>query len=144
LKKEFFQELHKNLEKQTFWLQHSIKKSENLDLKNLKIDDFDILETLSSRFARTIDFLVRKYWRALDSVEFETQGTLIDVVNRADKRKLFQDIEKFRELKDLRNEIVHEYLDDKLQEFFKEIRTESNELLEVCQNSLNYGEKYAK
>jgi hypothetical protein len=144
LKKEFFQELHKNLEKQTFWLQHSIKKSENLDLKNLKIDDFDILETLSSRFARTIDFLVRKYWRALDSVEFETQGTLIDVVNRADKRKLFQDIEKFRELKDLRNEIVHEYLDDKLQEFFKEIRTESNELLEICQNSLNYGEKYAK
>jgi hypothetical protein len=144
LKKEFFQELHKNLEKQTFWLQHSMKKSENLDLKNLKIDDFDILETLSSRFARTIDFLVRKYWRALDSVEFETQGTLIDVVNRADKRKLFQDIEKFRELKDLRNEIVHEYLDDKLQEFFKEIRTESNELLEICQNSLNYGEKYAK
>jgi hypothetical protein len=144
LKKEFFQELHKNLEKQTFWLQHSIKKSENLDLQNLEIDDFDILETLSSRFARTIDFLVRKYWRALDSVEFETQGTLIDVVNRADKRKLFQDIEKFRELKDLRNEIVHEYLDDKLQEFFKEIRTESNELLEVCQNSLNYGEKYAK
>jgi hypothetical protein len=142
LKREFFQELHKNLEKQVFWLSHSIEKSKNIDLENLEVDDFDILETLSSRFARTIDFLVRKYWRALDSVEFETQGTLIDVVNRADKRELFSDIERFRELKDLRNEIVHEYLDDSLEKFFGEIRTDSLELLEICKTTLNYGKKY--
>jgi uncharacterized protein YutE (UPF0331/DUF86 family) len=139
LKKELFQELHKNLEKQTCWLERSLDKSKNLDLENLEFDEFDILETLSSRYARTIDFLVRKYWRALDSVEFETQGTLVDVVNRAEKRGLIPDIERFREMKDLRNEIVHEYLDDQLEETFSDIRVFGKELLEICKKSLDYG-----
>jgi len=138
LRKIHFLELHKNLEKQVFWLNRSFEKSKNLDLDNLSIDDFDILETLSSRFARTLDFLVRKYWRALDSLEFENQGTLVDVVNRAEKRKFFDEIEQFREMKDLRNEIVHEYLDDKLEETFGDIREFSKILLEICQRSLDY------
>jgi len=138
LRKIHFLELHKNLEKQVFWLNRSFEKSKNLDLDNLSIDDFDILENLSSRFARTLDFLVRKYWRALDSLEFENQGTLVDVVNRAEKRKFFDEIEQFREMKDLRNEIVHEYLDDKLEETFDDIREFSKILLEICQRSLDY------
>ena len=138
MRKIHFLELHKNLEKQVFWLNRSFEKSKNLDLENLSIDDFDILENLSSRFARTLDFLVRKYWRALDSLEFENQGTLVDVVNRAEKRKFFDEIEQFREMKDLRNEIVHEYLDDKLEETFDDIREFSKILLEICQRSLDY------
>jgi hypothetical protein len=138
MRKTHFLELHKNLEKQVFWLNRSFEKSKNLDLDNLSIDDFDILETLSSRFARTLDFLVRKYWRALDSLEFENQGTLVDVVNRAEKRKFFDEIELFREMKDLRNEIVNEYLDDKLEEAFDDIREFSKILLEICQRSLDY------
>ena len=138
MRKIHFLELHTNLEKQVFWLNRSFEKSKNLDLDNLSIDDFDILETLSSRFARTLDFLVRKYWRALDSLEFENQGTLVDVVNRAEKRKFFDEIEQFREMKDLRNEIVHEYLDDKLEETFGDIREFSKILLEICQRSLDY------
>ena len=141
MRKNLFLELHKNLEKQIFWLNRSFEKSENLDLENLSIDDFDILETLSSRFARTLDFLVRKYWRALDSLEFENQGTLVDVVNRAEKRKFFDEIEQFREMKDLRNEIVHEYLDDKLEETFDDIREFSKVLLEICKRSLEYGKE---
>lgn len=139
MKKELFLELHKKLEKQTFWLNHSFKKSIDLNLENLEIDDFDTLETLSSRFARTLDFLVRKYWRALDNLEFENQGTLIDVVNRAEKRGFFSEIEQFRNMKDLRNEIVHEYLDDNLEESFEDIREYSIILLEICKRSLNYG-----
>jgi len=138
LRKIHFLELHTNLEKQVFWLNRSFEKSKNLDLDNLSIDDFDILENLSSRFARTLDFLVRKYWRALDSLEFENQGTLVDVVNRAEKRKFFDEIEQFREMKDLRNEIVHEYLEDKLEETFDDIREFSKILLEICQRSLDY------
>jgi uncharacterized protein YutE (UPF0331/DUF86 family) len=139
MKKELFLELQKQLEKQIFWLNHSFQKSKNIDLQNISINDFDTLETLSSRFARTLDFLVRKYWRALDSLEFENQGTLVDIVNRAEKRGFFDDIEIFRDMRDLRNEIVHEYLDDNLQENFQDIIEYSELLLEICKGSLDYG-----
>ena len=124
-------------------LERSYLKSINIDLKSsLKDDEFDILETLSSRYARTIDFLVRKYWRALDEVEFETQGTLIDVVNRAEKRDFFTNIEEFREMKDIRNDIVHEYINDELNDIFIDVLKSSNKLIDIAKISYKYGEKY--
>jgi hypothetical protein len=143
MRKELFLEIHKNLAKQIFWLERSYLKSINIDLKSsLKDDEFDILETLSSRYARTIDFLVRKYWRALDEVEFETQGTLIDVVNRAEKRNFFTNIEEFREMKDIRNDIVHEYINDELNYMFIDVLKSSNKLIYIAKISYKYGEKY--
>ena len=41
-------------------------------------------------------FSSRKTLRSLDDVEFESQGTLVDVVNNAHKRGLFKDIKIFR------------------------------------------------
>jgi hypothetical protein len=35
-------------------------------------------------------------FRTLDEYEFENQGTLIDVVNNAHKRELFEDIDELR------------------------------------------------
>lgn len=142
MKKELFAELHNGLKKQRFWLDRSRNICSKLDIKNLSVEEFDSFETLSSRFARTIDFLVRKYWRAIDTLEFENQGTLIDVVNRAEKRNFFENIEEFREMKDIRNEIVHEYLDDDLKPIFEDIRELSEKLLEIIDKSLKYGEQY--
>jgi uncharacterized protein YjgD (DUF1641 family) len=96
---------------------------------------------LCSRYARTIDFLVRKVFRCLDDVEFENQGTLIDVVNHAHKRGLFEDIESIRQIKDIRNEIVHEYLDEALQSVFSDVLKTVPELIAIGRNTLAYVEK---
>ena len=107
----YLQELSIALEKQLFWLDYSYQQVKDLSSPDkFSIEEFNQFENLCSRYARTIDFLVRKYFRSLDDVEFENQGTLIDVVNNAHKRGLFNDIEVIREIKDIRNEIVHEYL----------------------------------
>ena len=140
---ELLGELYRDLERQLFLLKHSLEKAEKIsDLENMEADEFDNFETLAIRYSRTIDFLVRKYWRILDSVEFESQGTLIDVVNRAEKRGLFDDIEEFREMRDLRNEIVHEYISSNLVELFQDIKLFSKKLLEIGKRSLEYGERY--
>ena len=47
-----------------------------------------MMENLTSRFSRTIDLIVNKVFRSIDYVELEDSGTLIDVVNRAEKREL--------------------------------------------------------
>lgn len=42
-------------------------------------------EALTSRFARVVDMLIHKVYRTIDSVEFVEGGTLLDVINRAEK-----------------------------------------------------------
>ena len=71
----------------------------------------------------------------VDEFEFENQGTLIDVVNRANKRELFEDIEEIRIMKDIRNTIVHEYIEDELIAY-------TPKLLQIMSNTLNYANRY--
>lgn len=101
-------------------------------------------ENLCSRFSRMIDFLVRKIFRSIDEVEFENQGTLIDTVNHAHKRGLFENIETIRQIKDLRNEIAHEYIDDALQDLFEDIVKQTPFLIKMAEETLKYTHQYQK
>ncbi len=131
------------LRKQLKWLEHSYNKCRQYTLNvEYTEDEFDNLETLSSRFARSIDLLVRKVFRSLDDVEFENQGTLIDVVNNAHKRELFDTMEEIRTIKEIRNEIAHEYIDEGLKEIFDDILKYTPRLIDIIKKTLVYSEKY--
>jgi len=133
------------LEKQLFWLNHSFDEVQKVGLKSkYEVSEFDSYENLCSRFSRMIDFLVRKIFRSIDAVEFENQGTLIDTVNNAHKRGLFENIETVREIKDLRNEISHEYIDDALQDLFEDIIRLTPYLIEMAETTLAYTQRYQK
>ncbi|MFN3694995.1 MAG: hypothetical protein ACK4UV_08295 [Ignavibacterium sp.] len=105
-------------------------------------DELDNFETLSGRFARSIDFLVRKVFRSLDDVEFEPQGTLIDTVNNAHKRNIIDNMNIFNSIRDLRNEIVHEYLEENLIQNFDELLELTPKLIEIINNTINYSSRY--
>lgn len=130
------------LQKQKNWLSYSFDECQKIGLeKELSIDEFGKFETLCSRYSRTIDFLIRKLYRTLDAYEFENQGTLIDVVNNAHKRGLFESIEELRLMKDIRNTIVHEYIEEKLNEVFDEVLEYTKVLLQIVDNTLIYIEE---
>lgn len=77
------------LKNQHNWLERSYLICQNMQIDNVYTpEEMDALETLCSRFSRSIDFLIRKVFRSIDDVEFENQGTLIDVVKNAAKRGL--------------------------------------------------------
>ena len=127
------------LEKQIFWLNVSLTECHIIGLKeDYSIDEFGRLETLTSRFSRSIDFLVRKMFRSIDDYEFESQGTLIDVVNNADKRGLITSVEEIRIIKDIRNEIVHEYVEEGLLDTFEDVLKHGDRLLEMMQKTAHY------
>jgi len=137
--KKVLEENIRLLEKQKSWLEISYQECNAIGVKKeYSIDEFGRFETLCSRFSRSIDFLIRKFLRTLDAYEFETQGTLIDVVNRADKRGLFEDIKDIHMMKDIRNTIVHEYIEDELVEVFDELMIYVPKLLLVMSNTLQY------
>jgi hypothetical protein len=127
------------LEKQRFWLEYSLKECRDIGIKTRYApDEFGRFETLCARYARGIDFLVRKLYRTIDLYEFENQGTLIDVVNRAHKRGLIDSVEKLRLMKDLRNDIVHEYIEESLPALFGDVLENSEELLRLFDKAMSY------
>ena len=131
------------LKKQKSWLDISLRECKEIGIKKIyTIDEFGKFETLCSRYSRTVDFLIRKFFRTLDWYEFENQGTLIDIVNNAHKRGLFEDIDEMRMMKDIRNSIVHEYIEDELVNLFEEVLVYSDKLLEIVNNSLLYTKRY--
>ncbi len=129
----------KLLEKQLSWIEISYKECLSIGIKDeYDIDEFGKFETLCSRYSRGIDFLIRKIFRSLDEYEFENQGTLIDVVNNAHKRSLFDSVDEIRIMKDIRNTIAHEYVEDELKEIFDEVLTYSKNLIEIMLNTIEY------
>ena len=92
------------------WLVHSYQVCESFKSKEkFSVSDYDALESFLSRFARVCDLLFRKVFRSIDVYELEPQGSLLDVLNRSEKKGLVDSSEQAREWTELRNQIVHDY-----------------------------------
>jgi len=76
----------------------------------LSIGQRESCEALTSRYARLCDLLVQRLFRTVDQVELVDEGTVLDRLNRAEKRGIIASAAEWRELRELRNSIVHDYL----------------------------------
>lgn len=124
-------------------LKTSYKRCQKIGLTRIHNEEELIeFEALTGRFARLIDMLVHKFFRALDSLEFVEGGTLIDVVNRAEKRGIVDSALTIRTLKDIRNEIAHEYLVEKLNRLHQEVYESVPKLLDIIDHSVAYAKRY--
>ena len=131
------------LDNAVHWLKRSYTICSGIGVKDSYTEEeYDDLETLTSRFARVSDIVIQKAFRSIDAVEFENKGTLIDVVNRACKRSLFESIEKLREIRELRNTIAHEYVQEGLAETFADVLKFTPDLFDITVQIKNYCKKY--
>ena len=125
------------------WLERSFKICTKIGPKeNYDEEEFDHLENLASRYARVSDIIYQKLFRSIDQVELEDKGTLLDSVNRAHKRGLIESIDKMREIRELRNQIVHEYVKADLQNVFIDILEFTPFLISVSNNIFEYCKRY--
>ncbi len=130
--------LHKSME----WLLKSYKKAKNIDLnKSLSENELEIMETLSNRFGRTIDIFINKTLRSLDILELEDISRKLDIVIRAEKRGFVDSYDILIEMKDLRNELAHEYIQDNLIEKFKEVVEKTPILIKIIDKLNQYVHK---
>ncbi len=130
------------LEKNLKWLKKSYEKAKKIDLnKKLTEEDLEVFETLSNRFGRTVDILINKILRGLDIIELEDITRKLDIVIRAEKRGFVDDYKVLIEMKDLRNELVHEYIQENLIERFKEVLEYTPRLFDITNKLKDYVEK---
>ncbi|MFP4025299.1 MAG: hypothetical protein ACLFVR_12310 [Thiohalospira sp.] len=135
----------KILDEALSWLKRSYTKCSNVGIKEeYSADEFDIFETLTSRYARVVDILIHKVFRSIDSVELVNEGTMIDVINRSHKRGLFENVDEIRQIKDLRNEITHEYVMENIKNVFNETFRFTPKLFNIIESTKNYCETLYK
>ena len=131
------------LKNQYYWLERSYLICQNMPAgDDYSPEEMDAFETLCSRFSGSIDYIIRKVFRSIDDVEFENQGTLIDVVNNAEKRGLIESTEKMREIKELRNEIVHEYVLEDVKSLFLDVLKATPAVLAIMNKTIDYCARY--
>lgn len=131
------------LDEALFWLKRSHGICSGIGIKKkFKAEEYDAFETLTSRFARISDMVLQKVFRSIDKLEFEKEGSLLDVLNRAHKRGLVQSIEEVREIRELRNDIAHEYAPTNLKDLFAETLRLSGSLLEIIDRVKTYCQKF--
>jgi len=129
------------------WVRYSYEQTSAIAIepkKDYTVEEFNKLENLTSRYARATDMLVNKVLRSIDSVELEDIGTIIDIMNRAEKRGIVSSAELLRTLKDLRNNIAHEYKITEITGFFADVLKYAPVLLEIIQSTNAYCAKYLK
>lgn len=97
----------------------------------LSVEQGESCEALTSRFARLCDLLVQRLFRTLDQVELADEGTILDRLARAEKRGIIESSEEWRELRELRNEIAHDYLIESSDRVLTEAHRQSPKLLEA-------------
>ena len=134
-----------SLEKNIHWLTLSYEECKNYNFNNLEdLDNNKLvnLEALFSRFSRTIDILINKLLRTLDIYELENIDNKLDIVIRAEKRGFIENYEELIEMKDLKNFLSHEYVEN-LPQAFKLVLKYTPVLLNTTKKAIDYiNQKY--
>ena len=127
-----------------YWLEKAQKKVKNISVKNfqdLNEEDLEKIEVLFSRFSRAVDMLINRILRGIDILELEDVGTKLDIVIRAEKRGFVDSYETLIAMKDLRNELAHEYVGERLISKLDEVKEFSEKLIEIGNRVIEYGER---
>lgn len=144
--KDYIDNLARDLEmlaKSLRWLRRSYAICTGIGVKPAyDEEESDAIETLTSRYARTSDIIINKVFRSIDKVEFEEGGTMIDVINRAHKRGLFDSVEEIRTIKDLRNKIAHEYAREDVEAVYAQVLSFTPQIFALAEKVVAYSSRY--
>lgn len=140
-------ELHnteKLMDKAINALEYSYSKAKNIDLdEGLDLDNQEIFEAFTSRYARLSDMFTQKYLKTFYLLLGENKRTIIDKANYLEKLGIASG-EDLIEIRDLRNELAHEYVEEELIELYKDVLEFSGKLIEIIKEVERYCENNIK
>jgi hypothetical protein len=107
-------------------------------------EELESFEAFTGRFARLSDILIQKILRLVDELDLDTQGTIRDRINRAEKKELIASSDVFVEIRMVRNDIAHEYLPEAIHDIFVKVLSLTPHLLDGVERTITYCEKYTR
>lgn len=104
-------------------------------------EELDKYEALTARFARISDILTQKIMKTVFLLIREDAKTFIDKINMSEKLGIIENSDDLKIIRDLRNEITHEYCKDDISQIFESILEYSPLLLRIIDSFKAYIKK---
>lgn len=134
-----------SLDKAAAYLAASVVRSGSLIGRGeLSPDELERLESMASRFARLADLLTQRVMRLVDDLELTPEGSLLDRIQRAEKRGWVKNAKDLVRIRELRNLVAHEYAADRMAEIYAGIARLAPELLAIVPKVRAYAEDLAR
>ena len=101
-------------------------------------EEQESFEAMTSRYARTSDMLTQKVFKTFFMLLQENIRTVIDAANLLEKLEIVESADTILDIRELRNQIAHEYITTDLDSLFKDVLMVVPELLAVIDNLKKY------
>lgn len=112
--------------------ERSLAKCRDLDFSlPISFETEESLDALSSKFSRLSDIYTQKVLKTIVFVLREDAPSFLDRMNLCEKLGIVPSAEEMIAIRDLRNTIAHEYLNENLVEIYMEIIRLSDTLLKA-------------
>ena len=110
-------------------LQQSREKTQvYLNKTDLNFEELESIDSLTSKFGRTSDIYLQKVLRTVWLLLREDTVPLIDLLNRAEKLRMILSADQLLQMRDIRNQITHEYLPEAAPELALEVNRKTEQL----------------
>lgn len=120
-------------------LQLSIIKCQAIGQKdNYSFEELESFDSLTSKFNRTSDIFTQKVMRTVWMLLHEPFIPFIDMVNKGEKMLMLRSADVIIEIRDLRNQIAHEYIPEAIRELVPEVIELTAGLIENIQDCRHF------
>ena len=92
-----------------------------LQQSEFNFEELESIDSLTSKFSRTSDIYLQRVLRSIWMLLCEDTVLLIDLLNHAEKLMIILSAEELLQMRDIRNQIAHEYLPEAVPELAKEV-----------------------
>jgi len=121
-------------------LQLSVHKCQLIGAKkHYTFEELESFDSLTSKFNRTSDIFTQKVLRTTWILLHEPFAPYIDMVNKGEKMFLVRSADQMIEIRDLRNQIAHEYIPKAIRDLVPEVIAQTSLLIkniEECSHFL--------
>ncbi len=119
-------------------LRYSLDRSQKIELStDMSHQEYEILDSFSSRFMRMYEVLTNQLLRTVLQVLAEHRDTWIDNMNQAEKMGFISSRKEMNEIRELRNMVAHEYLQEEWVHIYQRLLQKAPVLLEMAQMTLD-------
>ena len=118
-------------------LKRSVEKAQTIgQKKEYTFEEMEAFDSLTSKFSRASDIFLQKIIRTLWELLHEDKMPLIDILNKAEKLEIIHSADAMLEIRDIRNQIAHEYIPEAIQELVPDVIMLTHKLednINICQ-----------
>ncbi|QIA08532.1 hypothetical protein [Draconibacterium halophilum] len=127
------------LDKSLYSLKLSLEKSQGIGTKKeYSFEEMETFDSFTSKFGRTSDLYTQKVLRTIWMLLHEAFLPFIDMLNKAEKLSIIHSADSLLEIRDLRNQITHEYIPEAITDLIPEVMEKCQDLFKNIETTKNF------